>query len=194
MPRGTKGAVRPVAPVSKDLAGHGQADGVGGLDHLAAGERQQHRAGRGGLHRTADGRRQRRVFRGHIVQCAVGLDVVQRHARRVAEGFQCANLIHHIGLGFCRGYCHFTAAKALQIGQAGMRTDLYAVFFAQQNALLHDGRIARVEAAGDVGACHIGQDLGVHADGVCAEALAQIAVQINGWHCKAPFKISAPCF
>ena len=68
------------------------------------------------------------------------------------------------------------AAKALQIRQSRVCTHLHAVLFAQQNALLHHGRVARVEPAGDVRAGHIGQNFGIHADGVRAEALAQVAV------------------
>ena len=81
-----EGAVRLIAAVSEHLAGHGQTDGVGGLDHLTAGERQQHRTGGRGLHRTADGRGQRRVLGGHIVQRTMGFDVVQRHTGCFAEG------------------------------------------------------------------------------------------------------------
>lgn len=113
---------------------------------------------------------------GHVVQRAVGFDVVQRYTRRVAECLQRTDLVHHVGLGFGGGNCHSAAAKALQIRQSRVCTHLYAVLFAQQNALLHHGRVARVEPAGDVRAGHIGQNLGIHADGVRAEALAQVAV------------------
>ena len=129
---------------------------MGGLDHFAAGQGQQHRTGGRSLHSAADGRRQRRVFGSHVVECAVWLDVVQRHTRRIAEGFQCANLIHYIGLSFGGADCHFAAAKALQVGQTGVCAHLHAVFFAQQYALFHHGRVSRVEPAGNVRAGHVG--------------------------------------
>ena len=171
-----KAAVGLVAAVCKYLAGNGQSDGVCGLDHLAAGERQQHSTGSCSLHSAADGRRQHRIPGGHVVQRAVRFDVVQRYARRVAECLQRTDLVHHVGLGFGGGNCHSAAAKALQIRQSRVCTHLHAVLFAQQNALLHYGRIARVEPAGNVRAGHIGQNFGIHADGVRAEALAQVAV------------------
>ena len=106
----------------------------------------------------------------------MGFDVVQRYARRVAECLQRTDLVHHVGLGFGGGNCHSAAAKALQIRQSRVCTHLHAVLFAQQNALLHHGRVARMEPAGNVRAGHIGQNFGIHADGVRAEALAQVAV------------------
>lgn len=66
--------------------------------------------------------------------------------------------------------------KPCKSGSPRVCTHLYAVLFAQQNALLHHGRVARVEPAGDVRAGHIGQNFGIHADGVRAEALALVAV------------------
>ena len=92
----------------------------------------------------------------HVVECAVGLDVVQRHTRRIAEGFQCANLIHYVGLSFGGADCHFAAAKTLQVGQTGVCAHLHAVFFAQQYALFHHGRVARVKPAGNIRAGHVG--------------------------------------
>jgi hypothetical protein len=75
-----------------------------------------------------------------------------------------------------------------------MGTHLHTILFAQQHAFLHDGRVACVKTAGNVGRGNVGQNLGIHADGVGAKAFAQITVQINGRHCKAPFKISARYF
>jgi len=48
---GHKATIRAVAAVGKHLIGNRQADGLGRLDHLAAGKRQQHCAGGALLHR-----------------------------------------------------------------------------------------------------------------------------------------------
>ena len=104
------------------------------------------------------------------------LDVAKRHTGGAAEGGQRAELILDIGLRLGRGNVHAAAAKAHQIGEAGVRADMHARLTAARDGLRHHERIARVIAAGDV--CGRNQrDHGfVHPDGIRAEALAKVAV------------------
>ena len=182
-----KSAVRLITPVGKYLAADAQPQCLCGLDHLTARKRQQHSLGGSRLDCAADGCRQLRVIGCHIVQCAVRLDMVQRHPGRVAEGLQRADLIDDIRLSLRRRDCHFAASKPLQIWQARMRTYLHAVFFTEQHTFLHHRRITRMKTASNVGRAYKGQYLGIHADRIGAEALPQITVQINGRHTKASF-------
>ena len=182
-----KRAVGTVSAVGKYLAANAQPHLLRRLEHLAAGKRQQHCFGCGGLHGAADRLCQRGILGCHIVQCAVGLDMMQRHARCLTEGFQCADLVHHIQLGISRGNGHIAPPEPPQIGKSRVCAHLHAVFFAQHHAFLHHGRIPRVEPAGNVGRAYKGQYLGIHTHCVGAEALPQITVQVDGRHRKAPF-------
>ena len=155
---------------------------MGGADHGAAGQGEQRELRVDLEDALADGVGERFILGGHVVHRAVGLDVAKRHARSGAERAERADLILDIRLDLGGRRGDIAPAEAHEVRVARMCADVHAVFLAGGDGLLHDERIAGVIAAGDVGGGDVRDDGAVHPDGVCAEAFAQVAVEVDGWH------------
>ena len=112
----------------------------------------------------------------------MGLHMMKRETLLTAEGQQSTHLILDIDLCLGRSHRQIAAAEALQVGKAGMSANGYIVFLAEPCCLFHDDGIAGMIAAGHIGGSNIGHERGVHTDGIRAEALTQIAVQIYSCH------------
>ena len=197
---GHQAAVGLVGTVGKYLTGHPQPGGPACAQQLAARKPQQDHVlvHRGNALGNAGG--QGFVLGGHVVQGAVGLHVLQGHPVGGAEGQQRAHLVLHIGLGLGGGAHQIPAAKAHQVGVAGVRAHGHARRFGGGHGFVHHQRVARMVAAGHVDRGDVLHHLAVQPDGVCAEALAQIAVQVYFVHKKTslpgrrapPDVVSAP--
>ena len=186
-PSVTMRTTRSIAAVSEDLAGGAQSRLFGGKQHFASAERQKGETVVHFADALDDGARQLFILCRHVVERAVWLDVVHLHARGTAESFQRAELILNVGFRFGGGDVHAAAAKAHQIGETGVRADMHAGLAAARDGFRHHERIARVVAAGDVGGGNQRDDGFIHADGICAEAFAEVTVQVNRNHTYKPF-------
>ena len=116
----------------------------------------------------------------HREEGAVRLDVVQLAAGRAQERLERARLVADVGGGVVRADRHDAAAEAEQVRQARMRADRDAVTHGEGDRALHRQRIAAVEAAGDVRRGDERHDLLVVAQRPVAEALAEVAVDVEG--------------
>ena len=175
---GHQGAVRLIGPVGEDLAGGLQAHLLAGLQHLAARQTQQDHvlvhAGDG----LCDGQGQVHVLTGHVVQSAVGFYVLELHAVGGGEGQERAHLVLDVGLGLLGGADHVPPSEAHQVGEAGVRAYSHTGGLTGGHSLVHDQGVSGVIAAGHVGGGDVGNHVAVQTDGVSAEALTQVAVQI----------------
>ena len=183
---GHQAAVGLIGPVRKYLAGHPQPGGPACAQQLAARKPQQDHVlvHRGNALGNAGG--QGFVLGGHVVQGAVGLHVLQGHPVGGAEGQQRAHLVLHIGFGLGGGAHHVPAAEAHQVRIAGVRAHGHARRLGCGHGLVHHQRVTRVVTAGHVDRGDVLHHLAVQPDGIRAEALAQIAVQIDFVHKKEP--------
>ena len=99
-----------------------------------------------------------------------------------AEGLDSTQLVLHEGLDLLGGASHVAATEADQIGMTGVGTDGNTGSLGGGNGLIHDQRIAGMIAASNVGGRDVGDNGLVHTDGISAEALTQIAVQVYFVH------------
>jgi len=93
----------------------------------------------------------RRVFHGHVVKRAVGLDVLQPRTLEFCDGLHAADLDgHHVPDLFER-HVHIAPAETDQIREPRMRPQRRAAGQGQRHGFTHHSRIAGVVPAGDVG-------------------------------------------
>jgi hypothetical protein len=102
------------------------------------------------------------------------LDVTQLDADRVRQSREGANLVQAKLEDLVFLQREFTPAKVLTVGVTGMRTNLNTMFQRQPKRGMRRRRVARMEAAADIG----GRDQR-HQIGVRPAALTQIAVQVD---------------
>ena len=108
--------------------------------------------------------------------------MLQLQAIALGEGHQSADLILHVVFDLVGGQDHLPAAKAHQIGIAGVSAHGHAPLLGHADHLIHDHGVAGVVAAGYVGGGDVLDDALVVSDAVSAEAFAHVAVQIDGIH------------
>jgi len=92
---------------------------------------------------------------------------------------QSGNLVLHTGIQLCITHLHGTAAKALQVWIAGVRTDTDAVLFSALYSFEHDKWIACMKSASKIGAINDRQHRIVRAHHPRAKALAHVCVEID---------------
>ena len=87
------------------------------------------------------------------------------------------HLVLQAGDDFVATEIHAAPAKAYQVRICGVGAHADTVLGSQRQGSLHGDRVARVEAAGDIGLVDVGHDFGVQTHGPAAVALAEIAIQ-----------------
>ena len=175
---GHQRAVGLISTVCKNFAGGAQACSLGGGEHQASRKAHENQVAVHAGNALGNGGGQSQVLGGHVIESAVGLHVLQRHAVGLAEGGQCAHLILGVGLGLGRSDNHVAAAEAHQIRETGVCAHGNAVFFGHSHGFVHHNGVACMVAAGHIDGGDIFHDLTVQTDFVRAEAFAQIAVQV----------------
>jgi hypothetical protein len=115
----------------------------------------------------------------------VGLDVGQLAACRSGESGQRPDLVQHGVLDLPGRELHRAAAKAHQIGEAGVCADAHAVTSDQAHCAIHHQRVAGAGAASDVGGGDEGYQRLVVADAVRAEAFPHVTVEVD-FHTPTP--------
>ena len=116
----------------------------------------------------------------------MGLAVLEPDTLCRSEGHQRAELILDIRLDLLGRDDHVPAAKAHQIGEARVCADGDACRLGCGNGLFHHQRISCVIATGHIDRGNMRDDLVVEPDGIRAEALAEVAVEIYLVHTEIP--------
>ena len=88
---------------------------------------------------------------GEISQRSVAIDVADLYAINPCKRLQGPQLVERHVIELVRLHIHLTAAKALQIGIADMRSNLNALFRTHPDAFIHNHRVSAMEPACQVG-------------------------------------------
>ena len=179
-------AVGFVRAVRKAFGDDAQSCGLPGADQRGVGRAKQNQLAIECRHGSRDGRREDLVSRGHVVQRAVRLDVLQSHAFGRRHTGDRRDLIEHEIFGFLRAHLHVAATEAGEIRKARMRADRDARCLRQPNRVSQHGRIAAMEAGGDIGGRDDLHQSAVVSDGIGAERFADVRVQVHAHEEDAP--------
>ena len=172
-------SVRLVGAVGEGLGHHAQPLPLARAQQLRVGQPEEDERVVHGGHGPGDRVGQRVILRRHVVERAVRLHVLQPHALGGGEARERPDLVGDRVLELVRRDGHLAAAEAHQVGQPRVRADGHAVRLREPHGLAHHARVAGVEAARDVGRRDRRHDLGVAADGVGAERLPHVAVEVD---------------
>src|SRR5438552_9367477 len=105
--------------------------------------------------------------------------MMQPGARRAREGLDRSSLVDDQVVHLLRLDLHDAPAEAQQVGKRRMGADRDAALYGERDGLADGGRIAAVEAAGDVRRADERHDAGVVAHLPGAVAFAHVAVEID---------------
>src|SRR2546428_9065862 len=105
--------------------------------------------------------------------------MMQPGARRARKGLDRARLVDDQVVHLLRLELHDAPAEALQVGKRRVGADRDAALYGERYGLANGGRVAAVEAAGDVRRADEGHyfSVGAHLPG--AVAFAHVAVEID---------------
>ena len=170
-------AIGQIPAIGEDFFARGEPITRARADKLAARQPHQNQRRIEILHRLRDGVGKRGVFRGRVIEHAVRLHVRQPAAFGAGDSGERADLIERLGVNRFWRQLHRRAPEIFTIREARMRAHRHAVRQRQPHALAHGLRIARMEAAGDVGGANQRHQLRV-----VAAAFAEIGVEINLHH------------
>ena len=109
----------------------------------------------------------------------MGDQVVDGGAHRCRDLTQRPDLVKRQAARLIRGDFHLAPAEAVDVRQAPVHADGNVVLLGERYGALHVHGIARVKAAGHVDRREMRDDLGVGTEGVVAEALAHVAVDVH---------------
>ena len=126
--------------------------------------------------RVADRVSNRLVARGHAIEGAMRLDVVERHALGLEKALERADLIDQAIRHFLAADLHLAATETLQIRQGGMRANRDAMRLGEPHRRPHVIEVRSVKSAGDIGDVDEGHQAGVVAHFVEPERLAHVAI------------------
>jgi hypothetical protein len=126
-----------------------------------------------------DGRRLLTVANTAVVEGAVRLDVGHGGPGGAREDLQGADLVGHLGGQVLGGHVHAAAAEPGQVAVGDLGPDTYALGGGPLADAAHGDGVARVEAAGDVGAGDGGQEGVVVGEPPPSEALSQVGVEVD---------------
>lgn len=104
------------------------------------------------------------------------LEVLDRNARRLGKGRNCAELVAYIGAGLLGRNVQMPAAEAHEVRQARVCAKAHAVPLCKPHGFFNCHGIARVPAAGDVDRRNERDHLLVRTNLKAAVAFAQVAV------------------
>ena len=171
-----EGTILLVRAVGEDLRSGTEAAVFGGADHLTAGEGHEDQLRIVLCDGFADAVCELVVLRGHVVERAMRLHMLHLQTGSLAECIQRADLVQRIGLRFRRADRHVAATEAHEVRIARMCADMDAGLPCHLDGLFHHDRIRCMKST-----CHVGRgdqrdDLIIRAQGIAAEALAEVAV------------------
>jgi len=118
------------------------------------------------------------VVGGGVVQGSMGFDVTHARARRTSEGIQRAHLVEDVGEQVSGGDVDAAAPEAGQVVVADLGADRDAPRGGARAHALHRRRIAGMEAAGHVCACHHLEQPVVVTEAPRAEPLSEVGIQV----------------
>ena len=184
---GLERAIGLVGSVGEGLGHEAEAGFRGGGRHRLRGRQpEQQQVAAEAADRPGNGRCERRIRRGLVVERAVRLDVLHLHALRPTEGLESPDLVPHEGLDLVRLEGHRPPAEPEQIRVAGLRADRHTRPAAQRDRRLHDPEVAGVEAAGEVRAGEVRHEPLVVAERPAPVALAEVGIEVHARHPTAP--------
>jgi hypothetical protein len=94
------------------------------------------------------------------------------------NGLQGSDLIQDVLPDLLRAALHAAPAEADQVGQSRMGSNPCPLSHSKFHGPMHDQRISGMETAGDVGRSDMAHDLFIQTQGIPAETLAHVAIQI----------------
>jgi hypothetical protein len=106
-------------------------------------------------------------------------DMAEASAVGGAEGLKCPDLVGKVITDFIEAAIHIPAAKTEKIGKSRVRTDPDPVVMGELDGPVHYLRVAGMKTAGNVGRGDSRNDVSIHSQGVCPEAFAHVAVEVN---------------
>jgi hypothetical protein len=134
-----------------------------------------------------------RLIRHHaVVERAVRFDVAGTPAGDAGEPVDGRDLVEHVGLELGGPDVHGTTAEAGEVAVRHLCADHDAELDAGGHRVVDGPRVARVEAAGDVGAGQQRQEGGVVAEAPAAERLGDVGVEVDAHLTPVQVRIS-PC-
>jgi hypothetical protein len=98
---------------------------------------------------------------------------------RAGESLKRSDLIFHVVLSFFGRNFHFPAPEADKVRKAGVSAYGHARLLCQPHGSFHPHRVAGVKTTGHIGRGDIRHQLLVKAELIVAEALTEVAVEIN---------------
>ena len=111
----------------------------------------------------------------------MGFDVGNLRSHRSGRRLESADLVDGFRSQIIGVVIHVSPTETCEVAVTHVRADAHAPFLSEIARADHHQRVACVEPACDVGAGHQVEDGTVVADSPCAEAFAEIAVEVNGW-------------
>ena len=184
---GLERAIGLVGSVGEGLGHEAEAGVCGGGRHRLRGRQpEQQQVAAEAADRPGNGRCERRIRCGLVVERAVRLDVLHLHAVRPTERLESPDLVPHEGLDLVRLEGHRPPAEPEQIRVAGLRAHGHTRPAAQRDRRLHDPEVAGVEAAGEVRAGEVRHEPLVVAERPAPVALAEVGVEVHSGHPTAP--------
>ena len=182
LPARYQGTLRRIGPVGKRLGHHGQP--------LGACPAHQRRSRQCHEHQRRIGCPNRRdhvpclplVVCNGVVERAVRLDVAHRRACGTGEPLQRPDLVDHVGHQIGTGHVHVAPPEPRQIAVADMRPHRHPACRRRTQRGQNARRIAGMEATGHIGTGDDVEHRGIISHLPGAQALAQVAVQIDHGH------------
>ena len=172
-------ALRRVGAVGKSFGNHAHTHLVGPPQERRSGERDQAQGGIDLAHGSQHVARLTLVVRDGVVKRAVRLDVAHLRAGCRGQPLQRADLVDDVGDQVGAVDVLVAAAEAGEIRIRHVGADRNAPRRRQTQRAQDAGRVSRVEAAGHVGAAHDVEHRGVVAHPPGAQALAEVAVEVD---------------
>ena len=172
-------AVGEVAPVDESLVHEGEAAFACPAGDRRTGETEQREGGVEVGDGAGHGIRLRVVGDDPVVERAVRLDVGDAGSRDPGDAVERRQLVEHVGVQLARRNIHRPSPEAREIAIGDVRADRDAVAGGRRAGREHDGCVARVEAAGDVGARHDAEHRVVVAHAPRPERLPEVAVEVD---------------
>jgi hypothetical protein len=112
----------------------------------------------------------------------VRLHVLQADAFSCRDTGDGRNLIENKVLGLARCHGHLAAAEPCEIGESRVGADRHAAIPGQPDGRAQNGGVAAVESCGNARRGDRLQQIRIVADGIGAERLADVGVEIHPQH------------
>ncbi len=176
---GDQGAPGGVGAVGEGLGDTGEPRLGGGREQPRAGQAEHGQRAARQSHPGHDGTGLVVVVDGAVVERAVRLDVGDGGPGGLGEDPERADLVRHLGGQFAGRDVHGAPSEARQVAVGDLGPDPHPALRGEVADATHHRGVARVEAAGDVGAGDDGEQGVVVGEGPAAEAFTEICVEVD---------------